>query len=209
MRLWLIGFVAVAALLAGAAAAQSPSQDTTSTREPVALYEEDPSDPAGRRLAGTAVWRTESVAPGAGQTAELAIQAEIEVPDRGLAVTWTLRRNTDKALPASHVIDMTFRPSDSFPSGNVSNLPGILMKQGERLRGTPLAGVAVKVSADHFLIGLSGVEADKERNLQMLWQRDWFDVPLVYRNGRRAILSFAKGAKAFDEAYAAWSGLKP
>ena len=43
----------------------------------------------------------------------------------------------------------------------------------------------------------------------MLWQRDWFDIPMVYRNGRRAILAIAKGAKAFDEAFAAWSGLDP
>jgi hypothetical protein len=202
-------FVAMAALFAGEAAAQSLSKDTTPTREPVTLYEEHPSDPAGRRLAGTAVWRTESVTSSNGQTAELAIQAEIEVPDRGLAMTLSIRRNTDRHLPASHVIDMTFKPSDDFPSGTVLKLPGILMKQGERVRGSPLAGIAVKVSEDFFLIGLSEVEADKERNLQMLWQRDWFDIPLVYSNGRRAILAIAKGAKAFDEAFAAWSGLNP
>jgi hypothetical protein len=34
-----------------------------------------------------------------GEPAELAIRADIEVPERKLAVTWSLRRNTDKSLP--------------------------------------------------------------------------------------------------------------
>jgi hypothetical protein len=38
--------------------------------------------------------------------------------------------------------------------------------------------------------------------LQLLKERSWFDVPLVYANQRRAIIAFEKGA--LDEAFAAW-----
>ncbi len=44
------------------------------------------------------------------------------------------------------------------------------------------------------------------RNLEMLKERPWFGIPIVYNNGRRAILAIEKGApgeRAFQEAFAA------
>ena len=81
------------------------------------------------------------------------------------------------------------------------------MKQGEQARGTPLSGLAVKVTNGFFLIGLSAVDTDVQRNLQLLKERAWFDIPIVYTNGGRAILAMEKGApgdRAFAEAFAAW-----
>ena len=40
-------------------------------------------------------------------------------------------------------------------------------------------GLAVKVTDGFFLVGLSNVEADRTRNLQLLKERSWFDMPLV------------------------------
>jgi hypothetical protein len=43
--------------------------------------------------------------------------------------------------------------------------------------------------------------------LQLLKERSWFDVPLVYANQRRAIIAIEKGVpgeRAFNEAFAAW-----
>jgi hypothetical protein len=40
-----------------------------------------------------------------------------------------------------------------------------------------------------------------------LKERAWFDVPIIYEDGRRAILAFEKGStgkRAFDEAFAKW-----
>src|SRR5207302_2664518 len=165
------------------------TQAGVSAAQKVVLYEEDPSDPNGKRFVGSAIWRTESVTPGPGQPPELAIRADVEVPERKLAMTWSLRRNTDKGLPASHTVEIIFKLPTEFPSGGISNVPGILMKQAEQTRGTPLAGLAVKVTSGFFLIGLSSVDADKERNLQLLKDRAWFDIPLVYTNNRRAILA--------------------
>src|SRR5262249_46454902 len=64
----------------------------------VVLYEEDPTDPNGKRFVGLAIWRTETITPGPGQSPDLAIRADVEIPERKLAMTWSLRRNTDPSL---------------------------------------------------------------------------------------------------------------
>jgi len=173
----------------------------------VVLYEEDAADPQGKRFVGSAIWRTEMVTPAPGQLPELAIRADIEVPETKLTMTLSLRRNTDKALPASHTIEIVFNLPADFPASGISNVPGLMMKQTEQTRGVPLAGLAVKVTNGFFLVALSNVEADRERNLQLLKERGWFDIQIVYNNNRRAILALEKGTpgeRAFAEAFTAW-----
>ena len=97
-------------------------------------------------------------------------------------------------------------PAD-FAGGGIANVPGVLMKESEQARGVPLDGLAVKVTNGFFLIGLSAVDADVQRNLQLLKDRSWFDIPVVYNNGGRAILALEKGPpgnRAFSDAFAAW-----
>jgi hypothetical protein len=183
------------------------SQSVPAVAQRVVLYEEDPNDPQGRQFVGSAVWRTETVSPGPGQTPELAVRADVTIPERKISMTWSLRRNTDQALPASHTIEIQFTLPPDFPSGGIANVPGILMKQSEQARGTPLAGIAVKVTSGFFLIGLSSADTDLQHNLQLLKERPWFDVPIVYSNGGRAILAMEKGPpgdRAFADAFAAW-----
>jgi hypothetical protein len=43
------------------------------------------------------------------------------------------------------------------------------------------------------VIGLSNLHADKDRNLQLLKERGWFDIPVICNNNRRAILAMEKG----------------
>jgi hypothetical protein len=183
------------------------TQASVAAAQKVVLYEEDPADPNGKRFVGSAIWRTETVTPGPGQPPELAIRADVEVPERKLAMTWSLRRNTDKGLPATHTVEIMFKLPTDFPSGGISNVPGILMKQAEQTRGVPLAGLAVKVTPGFYLIGLSNAEADKDRNIQLLKERSWFDIPVVYNNNRRAILALEKGTpgeRVFADAFKAW-----
>jgi hypothetical protein len=171
------------------------------------LFEEDPNDQQGRRYIGSAIWRTETVSQRPGLTPELAVRANVEIAERRMTVTWSLRRNIDKAMPASHTIEFTFNLPADFPGGGIANVPGILMKQDEQARGTPLAGLAVKVTNGFFLIGLSADDTDVQRNVQLLKDRSWFDIPIVYTNGSRAILAMEKGPagdRAFGEAFAAW-----
>jgi hypothetical protein len=183
------------------------SQTEPAVAQRVVLYEEDSNDPQGKRYVGSAIWRTETVSPGPGLAPELAVRADVTIPERKISMTWSLRRNTDQALPASHTIEIMFTLPADFAGGGIANVPGILMKQSEQTRGTPLAGLAVKVTNGFFLIGLSSAETDVQHNLQLLKERPWFDIPIVYTNGGRAILAMEKGPpgdRAFAEAFAAW-----
>ncbi|MFY9897913.1 MAG: hypothetical protein WAK67_08980, partial [Xanthobacteraceae bacterium] len=189
-------------------AAAPNAQSGPAIAQRVVLYEEDPGNPQGKQYIGSAMWRTETVSPGSGLAPELQIRADVTIPERNMTVTWSLRRNTDQALPASHTIEIMFNLPPDFPGGGVANVPGVLMKESEQARGVPLAGLAVKVTNGFFLIGLSAVDADVQRNLQLLKDRPWFDVPVVYNNGGRAILALEKGPsgdRAFADAFAAWS----
>ena len=173
----------------------------------VVLYEEEPDDPQGKRFVGTALWRTELRPATPGRPPELTVRADIEVPDRKMTVTLSLRRNTDPSLPASHTIEIVFSLPGDSSSGGVQKVPGVLMKQAESTRGVPLAGLAVPVTPGYFLIGLSSLETDMQRNLQFLKERSWFDIPIIYNNNRRAILAMEKGTpgeQAFNQAFAAW-----
>ncbi len=81
------------------------------------------------------------------------------------------------------------------------------MKQSEQARGTELAGLAVKVMNGYFVIGLSADDTDMQRNEQLLKDRSWFDIPIVYTNGVRAVLAMEKGSQGdriFAEVFAAW-----
>jgi hypothetical protein len=183
-------------------------QDIAAVAQRAVLYEEEPPpDTQGKQYVGSVIWKTETVSPGPGQSPELAIRADLEIPDRRITMTMSVRRNTDKALPASHTIEIMFNLPSDFPFGGISNVPGILMKQAEQTRGAPLAGLAVKVTSGFFLVGLSSTEADMQRNLELLKDRAWFDIPIVYNNGRRAILAVEKGTpgeRTFSDAFVAW-----
>ena len=68
--------------------------------------------------------RTETVSPGVGLPPEIAVLADAEIPERRMTVAWSLRRNTDKALPASHTMEIKFNVPADFPGGGIANVPG-------------------------------------------------------------------------------------
>jgi hypothetical protein len=184
--------------------ANAPTADVA---QKVVLYEEDPGNPQGKRYVGSAIWKTETVSPGPGLAPELAVRCDVEIPERHMRMTWSLRRNTDKALPASHTIEIMFTLPADFSEGGIQNVPGMLMKQNEQARGVPLAGLAVKVTNGFFLVGLNSSAVDVQRNIALLKERPWFDLPMVYNNNKRAILAVEKGIpgeRAFEEAFKAW-----
>jgi hypothetical protein len=173
----------------------------------VVLYEEDPADPKGKRYVGSAVWRIDTVSPGANQPLETVVRADIDIPERKMTMRWTLQRNLDKAMPASHTVEVVFTLPPDFPHQGIQNVPGVLMKENEQNRGVPLAGLAVRVTDGYFLIGLSANDTEMQRNIALLKDRPWFDVPIVYADGRRAILAVEKGTpgdRAFAQAFQAW-----
>jgi hypothetical protein len=183
------------------------SDQVAPVAQKVVLYDEDPAEPKGKQYVGTVVWRTEQFKGSGGKPGDLAVRADIDIPDRKFKMTMSFRRNTDTSLPASHTAELTFILPPDFVGGGIYTVPGILMKSNEQARGTPLAGQAVKVTDGFFLLGLSNVDSDRVRNVQLLKERSWFDVPLVYTNQRRAIIAIEKGSpgeRAFNDAFATW-----
>jgi hypothetical protein len=144
---------------------------------------------------------------GDGNGQQTALQAEVTIPDRHLQLTMVIRRNLDPTLPASHTIDLQFKLPSDFANGNIANVPGILFKPTEQAAGTALAGLSVRVMSNFFLIGLSSTPAERARNLDVMRQNPWIDLPILYENGRRAVLTLQKGdagSKAFSQAISAW-----
>jgi hypothetical protein len=184
------------------------SRSTSDSVHRAILYEEEPNDATGKRYNGSVTWRIDELVARSASVKERAVRADIRIPERRLRISMLIRRNTDSTLPASHTVEIVFDMSAGDPFGGVSNVPGVLMKQAEQTRGLPLAGLAVKVKPGFFIVGLSAVEKEKRQNVELLRGRGWFDIPIVYSNGRRAILAIEKGKSgqsALTNAFDAWA----
>ena len=193
--------------IGSASFASSSSNDSALVTQKVMLYEQDEAQTAGKRFRGTAAWYADNVSPRAAQAPEAAIRADIEIPEERIGLRWSLRSNNDKAVSASHTIEIMFTLPPNFSHVDISEIPGVLMKRSELTPGVPLAGLSVKVTSNFFLISLSSAEADMQRNVELLRERSWFDIPIVYDDGHQAIIAVEKGAsgeRAFSEGFAAW-----
>jgi hypothetical protein len=160
------------------------------------LYEEDPK-PKGKLYPGSVDWHTEQVASAAGEPPDLAALADIEIPQLKLKVMLSLRHNSDATKPPSPRFEIHFTVPPDFAHQGIDSIPGILMSGV-----IPLALSAVKVADNSFELDLGRLGLD--RNLQLLKERTWFYVPLVYNDGTRAILSVKKdalGELAFRDAH--------
>lgn len=180
---------------------------TAAVAQRVLLYEQQPNTQDRKQFVGSVIWRAETGSPGPGLPPDVAIKADVEIPERQMRVSFTLRRNADQSLPASHTIEVLLSTPPDFPLGSIADVPGVLMEQGEQSRGAPLAGLRVKVTNGFFLIGLSSVESDVRRNIMLLKERSWLHIPILYEKGSRALLAMEKGVpgdRVFDEAFAAW-----
>jgi hypothetical protein len=63
------------------------NQPSPAVPQRVVLYEEDSSDSQGKRYDGLVRWRTETVAPGQRPASELAVRADVEIPERRTTMT--------------------------------------------------------------------------------------------------------------------------
>ena len=148
---------------------------------------------------GRVVWRLDAVNGERGQALETAVQATIEFPEAGLSLALTLRRNLDTTLPASHTIELSFTNTSPAGSARAVQDVGLLQaKDDETARGSPLSGLPVRVRENLFLIGLSSLQNDVERNSDLLLQKNWFDLALRFSSGPRAVITFEKGSSGIQ-----------
>jgi hypothetical protein len=167
--------------------------------ERAVLFEEDPANAWGRSFAGSVTWRVETLPPEAGRSPEMRLLGDIRIPGHVHAVL-TIGRNSGADGQTNHRFEITFDTTES-PHGDIVSAPGILMKLSERAQGIPIMVRTTPTRPGSFV--LSGIEGHNQQNLKLLKERAWFDLPIVYRDGRRAIVALAKGTsglRAFNEA---------
>ena len=191
---------------AGTAGADRAGASDAPVAQRAILYEEGAqAGSAGQASTGRAVWSvSQETIDG---RAETVLKMRIEVPDRNIAANLTLRPNRDDTLPASHLLEVQFDLPPNFSGSSVAEVPGLVMKTTEEARGDALIGASVKVADGYFWVALSNIPDEQERNLTLLRDRGWIDIPMLYENGKRAILTLEKGtpgARAVEQATTAW-----
>jgi hypothetical protein len=136
------------------------------------------------------------------------LKATASIPARNMGVDITIRKNSDPSLPASHLMEVDFRVSDSFIGGTIANLPGVLLKNEELVPGTALVGASARVVGNSFLFALSATPADAATNEDLLENRRWMDLAVVYGTGRNAIITLEKDETAqalFEKVFTTWA----
>ncbi len=103
---------------APAAPQAAPRGNEVAVAQRAVLYVE-PSDPSQqpRPVIGRVSWRVEAQNAGQGQPLETVLRADIDIPEAGLAMVFTIRKNNDSAFPASHILGMRFARSTDDGNG--------------------------------------------------------------------------------------------
>ena len=190
-------------------AAPVPAQPDLAVAQRATLLEEGVGGPDAQPVTnqGRVLWRLESVSGEQGQPLQTAIVATITIPD-ALTLTMTIQRNLDATLPASHTVSLAFSPAGPEAAKRTVQDVGLLQaKDEEGARGSPLSGLPVRVRENLFLIGLSSLRNDVDRNTDLLLHRNCFDLGLRYANGQRAVVTFEKGntgAQVMQRAFEQW-----
>ncbi|CAN7429939.1 hypothetical protein [Neorhizobium sp. LjRoot104] len=190
-------------------AATPPSAAPAVAGEKMFLYEERIGQTAPTAIDGSVSWSLQREA-GANGRQEPVVQGRINVPGRGLTALMTFKRNTDPSLPASHLVEIVFAVPPDFEGGAIESVQRIAMKSSEQDRGNALIAVPAKITDDFHMIALNDFPDARTTNLELLRTRNWIDIPIAYRNGRRALLTLQKGPdgeRAFNEAIREWGTL--
>ncbi|MDD9908897.1 MAG: hypothetical protein OXR62_04315 [Ahrensia sp.] len=190
-----------------------PAADATATplvAQRAILYEEG-NTPANNSFdTGRVVWSVVEEQGGEGEGAVPAIRARVEIASRQVVLIMTIKRNADRALPASHLIELVFAVPDDFSGGAIGEISRFSLKDSEQGRGDALIGVPARISDGIFLIALNNLESAKQTNTQFLRNRSWIDIPMRYRTGRLALMTLEKGppgGAVFNQVFDAWDEL--
>jgi hypothetical protein len=199
-----------------AAATQAAEQPApAAAEEPTAIpvgqraifYEERTSVAQGSAEPGATVWSLVQESPGNDLPPEPAIRAEASIPGKDIQLRMTIRRNADETLPASHIVELIFLTPDNFAGGAVDNVLRMTMKETEEAAGSPMQGIPAKIADGFFLIALDDGQQARDANIALMRRQNWIDVPIVYKSGRRALMTMEKGLpgeKVFEQAMKAW-----
>ncbi|NEJ21268.1 hypothetical protein GR247_13945 [Rhizobium leguminosarum] len=173
------------------------------------LYEERIGQSSPTAIEGSVVWSVQHEARQDGRQ-EATVQGNVTVPERNLSALVTFKRNSDPSLPASHLVEIVFSVPPNFEGGSIDSVQRISMKRTEQDRGDALIAVPAKITDDFHMIALNDYPDARKANLDLMSTRNWIDIPITYRNGRRALLTMEKGGTgtdAFNTAIKEWTAL--
>lgn len=192
----------------GPTTAPPAQQSEIAVAQRAILYTEVPENPQQpRAVNGRVFWRLDSESAGQGRPVETIVRATIEIPEVGLGLDFTLRRNTDTAFPASHIIGLRFTQTGEAAADPVREVGVPQLKTDENERGAPLSAINSALGDNLFVAALSNVPVEVERNLELMQTRSWIDVPVRFASGRRGIITFEKGlsgAQTLADAFGRW-----
>ena len=184
------------------AVAAAPTEPAAPVAQRAAILVEAPDDPQRvKTFIGTTLWRVE----GAGAASVLV--ADINLAEASLTANIRMTRNTDPKLPASHTIEIRFAPGANSEVANITTIDTPQMRLEDSPTGAPLAGAPVPIMPNYFLVGLSNNEQMSARNMELLRDRSWIDIPMALGSGRIAKLTFEKGPsgdRAIAQALKGW-----
>ena len=183
--------------------ATAPPAGETAGVQRAIYYEQGTDGSPGQASQGTVEWTQVN-----GPDGEPRVQAVLELPEQGLTATVSISKNSDETLPASHLVEVQFSGAGALGTEGVERVPALVLKPNEQARGQPLSGAAVPVTEDLFWIALSSEDEQVQRNLALLREGSWFDLPILFGGGKRALLTFEKGIpgdKVFESVLAGWT----
>ena len=193
----------------GPAASPQQAAPAVGSSEKMFLYEERIGQSSPTAIEGSVVWSVQHEA-GQGGRQEATVQGNVTVPERNLSALVTFKRNSDPSLPASHLVEIVFSVPPNFEGGSIDSVQRISMKRTEQDRGDALIAVPAKITDDFHMIALNDYPDARKANLDLMSTRNWIDIPVTYRNGRRALLTMEKGGTgtdAFNTAIKEWTAL--
>ena len=189
----------------------TPAPDAGNTPVPVGqraiFYEERTGSASGTALAGATIWSVVQESPGGDLPPEPAIRAQASVPDLGVTMDMTIRRNGDTTLPASHIVEVFFNVPDTFEGSGIADVSRITFKATEQDPGNALIAVPAPIDTNIFLVALTDARTAIDTNLELMRNQAWIDIPMQYVSGRRALITLEKGLpgdNVFREVFEAW-----
>jgi hypothetical protein len=192
-------------LVTGAAAPTGTDlgRDTVGTASQRAIfYTQGADDTPGEASEGIVTWSRVQQPDGLP-----AIQGKINLEKPDIGVIITISKNIDEGLPASHLIEITFEGAQNLSDTVIESIPALVLKPNEQARGQPLSGAGVPVTDSIFWIALSDEAEQVDTNLATLRDGNWFDMPLLFKDKKRALITFEKGGPGealFKEVLSAW-----
>ena len=192
--------------------AASPSVPQGQNQQPVLpvaaralFFEEKADDPRGSQSDGQVVWQLERLA-GTGGKRYPVVRGTVSVAKAGMSIDLAFRKNADPSLPASHTVDVVFRP-DAGRDG-VRTIGPIEARDQETMPGVPLKGAMVPVGDNLFLIGLDKTELAIAGNIEAMAEKKWFAFQFQLADSKLGAVLIEKGPtgeRVFREAIAAWA----